>query len=142
MISLARLDPRATRVLVGALVAAIVVTLAMTLVHGWRGHAALPIHNPARLALVYAKPTGPGLAVRSETVYAASPTGTDPIPLGEGTAPLVSPDGRWVAFTSGPVSHPGPVLLASTLGGRPRVTGVAGGAVAWSPDSRVVAVTS
>lgn len=130
------------RLAAGFVVAAVVLGITLIVVRGRGGPAAIPIAAPARLALVYAKPIGSGVTSEDEVVYAASPKGRDPIALGEGTAPLVSPDGRWVAYTGGTMGRPTAVRLISTLGGPPRVAAISGGAAAWSPDSRTVAVSA
>lgn len=122
-----------------AVAAALVVGWAAVIVHGCGEPAAVTVPPPARVALVYAKPIGTGLSVRGEEIYVASPTGSRPAPLAEGTFPLLSPDGRWVAYTGGSLNHPGPLRLISTLGGRVRKTPIRGGAAAWSPDSHVLA---
>lgn len=120
-----------------AAVAALAGTAAY-LVHG--SGSTVPARTPARVELVYAKPIGTGLTVRAEKIYAATPRGARPVPLAEGMFPLLSPDGRWVAYTGGSLDHPGRLRLVSTLGGASRATRIVGGSAAWSPDSRTLAV--
>jgi hypothetical protein len=95
---------------------------------------------PSRVALVYARPVGDGYLARREVIYAASPTDAHPLRLAVGTSPLLSPDGNWVAYLGGEIDHPASVRLTSTLGGTPRVARLSGQPLAWSWDSRLLAV--
>jgi hypothetical protein len=119
-----------------AICAAALVGLATYLVHGQGGAAAPRVAAPAEVVLVYAKPSGTGLAVRGEEISAARPSGTHAVALAAGVSPRLSPDGGWVAYAAGAPDQPTTVRLISTLGGQPRITGLAGGPMAWSPDSR------
>jgi Tol biopolymer transport system component len=130
----------ARRVAAGFVVAALVLGSALVVVRSRGGPAAIPIAAPARVALVYAKPIGTGYDVKGEVVYAASPSGRQPTPLAEGTDPLLSPNGRWVAYIGGPLAHPSTLRLVSTLGGHPRDTSLTGSAAVWSTDGQLLAV--
>lgn len=105
------------------------------------GHTrAVAIRRPARVRMVYARQVGKHITPRSEVVFSASPTGRRPVRLAEGTDPLVSPDGRWVAY-DGPGVYRDPKLrLVSTLGGNSKAVAALGVPVVWSPDSRFVVV--
>ncbi|HEX5251018.1 MAG TPA: hypothetical protein VFW14_15240 [Gaiellales bacterium] len=93
--------------------------------------------KPTRL--VYATPFGHSKVAR-EAVYSTTPSNRGRIRLAVGSTPLISPNGRWVAYDAGPQnSHTGLSLIAAT-GGAARHAGTAGYPVAWSPDSRLVAV--
>jgi Tol biopolymer transport system component len=89
---------------------------------------------------VYAKSVGPGFIAHREVIYATSPVDTHPHRLAVGASPLLSPDGTRVAYIGGPLQHPTGVRLIGTLGGAPRVVGISGEPIAWSPDSRLLAV--
>ena len=104
------------------------------------GPSAPTVPAPSHLALVYAKPVGGLFVARREVIYAASPADTHPRRLAVGTSPLLSPDGNWVAYLGGELDHPTDVRLISTLGGAPRVAGISGQPLVWSPDWRLLAV--
>ncbi len=95
---------------------------------------------PSRVALVFAKPAGaravPG---DREVIYTASPTGRQPHRLAVGMYPLLSPDGTTVAFQAGSEASPS-LRMISTRGGSPRAVGVRGAPLAWSWQSRFLAV--
>src|SRR5205823_2845606 len=72
--------------------------------------------QPPRSVLVYAKAVPPYLPNTSENVWRANVTGGDRKILAKNAAePAVSPDGRYVAYTSR-----GKVLVVPTIGGRAR----------------------
>jgi len=135
----ARIPRRRRWAIAVALTAASVI--GVVVVSGRDGAAPLPATPaPARVALVYAKPVGTGFIARREVIYAASPVDTRPRRLAVGVSPLLSPDGTSVAYVGGPLEHPTGVRLISTLGGTPRIVGISGEPIAWSPDSRLLAV--
>lgn len=121
-----------------AVAAAVIAAGALLARHGGspaRAHGAAVV--PVRL--VYAEPFGHSKVAR-EAVYSATPSNQGRIRLAVGSTPLVSPNGGWVAYDAGPQnSHTGLSLIAAT-GGAARHVGPAGYPVAWSPDSRLVAV--
>jgi hypothetical protein len=105
--------------------------------------AAPAVPPPWRVALVYAAPAENDPFARTEVVYRASRTGAHPVRLAVGIDPLLSPDGRFVAYrTDSPRRGPGPLQVLSLAGGPTRLLPDATGALAWSPDSRLLAVTS
>jgi Tol biopolymer transport system component len=99
---------------------------------------------PVRVALVFAKPVG---SARSpfghgpEAIYLASAAGDNPVKLARGADPAISPSGRWVVYRRDTHAHPAGLLGISTDGGTPRpLPALSYDQVAWSPDSRLVAV--
>jgi dipeptidyl aminopeptidase/acylaminoacyl peptidase len=78
-------------------------------------------------------------------VFAASDNGFDSHPVGRGTDPQVSPDGRWVAFLS-QAAIPGlkKLKVVPAGGGRSDLLMVGRGisSVTWSPDSSAIAAVS
>jgi hypothetical protein len=97
-----RLRPRDRRTGGLVIALALVGAAAVALVVRSGGHSPVPsIQPPARVTLVYARPVGKGFLPRREVIVASSPTGHDPVRLAVGTNPLVSPDGRWVAYDGG-----------------------------------------
>lgn len=78
-------------------------------------------------------------------VFAASDNGFDAHPVGRGTDPKVSPDGRWVAYLS-EAKIPGlqKLKVVAAGGGRSDLLMVGRGvsSVTWSPDSSAVAAVS
>jgi Tol biopolymer transport system component len=110
-----------------------------------RGTTAEPtIPTPAQVALVYADPAGPGPFPDREIIYRASPANQGPVPLAVGSSPLLSPDGRWVAYVGGPLNHPaGLRLISSQGGGAPRLVANSATPLVWSWNSRLLlALTS
>lgn len=95
---------------------------------------------PARVALVYAKPVGTMFFAGREVIYVASPAAGHPRRLAVGASPLLSPNGNMVAYVGGPTDRPTGVRVIGALGGPPRVVGIQGEPIAWSPDSRLLAV--
>jgi Tol biopolymer transport system component len=132
--------PGGRRAVTGAatVLAAVVAGLALTAAAG--GIAAEA--PPSRIAYVTSSVAKP-----ESRVWTALANGTEPKPLGPGYQPLISPDGTTVAaglFGAG--LEKGPTLaLYPASGGRPATFGnlQAENAVplAWSPDSRYLAVT-
>jgi hypothetical protein len=99
--------------------------------------------TPKRVLLVYAKPSGPPPFGRPNVIYRSTPSGQDPVRLAVGDDPLVSPDGRWVAFWRGETDGPGRLFVIGTSGGHPRaLPGDSNGEVVWSWDSRFIAMAS
>ena len=120
---------------------ALVAAAALTLVMRSGGHSPVAsIPPPARVTLVYARPVGKGLVPRREVVFAASPAGRDATRLAVGTNPLLSPDGRWVAYDGGGLSSTYKLRLVSPLGGASKAVAALGEPIVWSPDSRSVVV--
>jgi dipeptidyl aminopeptidase/acylaminoacyl peptidase len=119
---------------------AVVAGVAVASVLG-RGHAASrpPQFTGAVERLVYARPTGHS-SLAPEAVWSATPANGSPIRLATGSSPLVSPNGRWVAYIGGSVNHPAGIRLIASGGGKPRRVRTRGTPVAWSPDSRRIAV--
>jgi hypothetical protein len=116
----------------------------MRAITGLLGAAALAVSAaPAADAagLVFAT----GGAKSFPTVWAADASGSHAHRLGPGTFPALSPNGAMVAAASGFGSGTNPALVIySTTGGKKHtffnVNQVGTGALAWSPDSRYVAV--
>ena len=110
---------------------------------GWAGRWPVSAHGAgavaSRLGLCQAGSAGCS-SPAGEVIYAASPADTHPRRLAVGTSPLLGPDGNWVAYLGGQLDHPTDVRLISTLGGAPRVAGISGQPLVWSPDSRLLAV--
>jgi hypothetical protein len=119
---------------------AVVAGVAVASVLG-RGDAAShpPQFTGAVARLVYARPTGSS-RLGPETIWSATPANASPIRLATGSSPLLSPDGRWVAYVAGTVDHPGGIRLVGSGGGEPRRVRAQGTPEAWSPDSRRFAV--
>jgi WD40 repeat protein len=133
--------PRRTAWAIGAALAVTSVVAAAWIASGRDGSsAALTAPAPTRVALVYAKPAGHDLRARREVIYAASPDNGAPRRLAVGTSPLLSPDGNWVAYAAGPRAYPADLRLIPTTGGTPRRAGISGEPVAWSGNSRFLAV--
>jgi len=89
-----------------------------------------------RNVVVYAKypnygPTGNSGPGR---IWVAAPNGEHRRFLTVGCLPSLSPDGRYVAYTSGRK-----VLVVPTAGGRPRVLGRGDWGLTWAPNSRYLA---
>jgi hypothetical protein len=78
-------------------------------------------------------------------VWVARVDGAGKRRLAAGSAPAISPDGRWVAFEGGREATFEPrfykdLMLVPTAGGRPRVLLRGARGPVWSPDSERVAV--
>jgi Tol biopolymer transport system component len=93
---------------------------------------------PAQVALVYADPAGSSPFPDREIIYRASPANQGPVPLAVGSSPLISPDGRWVAYLGGPLNHPAGLRLISSQGGAPRPVAISATPLAWSWNSRLL----
>jgi len=97
---------------------------------------------PGRLAYVTSSEAKP-----ESLVWAALANGSEARQLGPGNDPLLSPNGAWVAASLlGTGSGRGPALAVyPTSGARPATLGEVAGQVAlplaWSPDSRYLAVS-
>lgn len=94
---------------------------------------------PAAQRIVYTR-SFPG---RHE-VWVARVNGSGKRRLAEGTGPVISPDGRWVAFEGGREATFDPrfyrdVMLVAASGGRPRLLMRGAYGPVWSPDSKRVA---
>jgi hypothetical protein len=101
--------------------------------------SAAPAANAAGLAFTT------GGAKTYPSVWAADANGSHAHKLGPGTLPVLSPNGAMVAAASGFGSGKNPALVIySTTGGAKHtffnVNQVGTGALAWSPDSRYLAV--
>lgn len=122
---------------------------AMIVVFAWAGLIAgcagtsdtvPPLPSPSRALLVYARPTGSSPIGGPEVIYRSAPDGRDPVRLVPGRDPVLSPDGRWIAFWRSTPGRPGRLFVISSGGGRPRALAAgADDAVVWSWDSRLVA---
>jgi Tol biopolymer transport system component len=119
---------------------ALPVAVAAVAVAALTGRGEPPPSLPQRAAvlLVYSAPVDEGLR---SVVYAAQPSGESRRKLAVGSSPLISPDGRWVAYVGGTRERPGVVRLISSSGGRSTRLG-AGSPAAWSPDSRSLVIAS
>ena len=87
---------------------------------------------------MYADPSGSSPFPDSEIIYRASPANQGPVPLAVGSSPLISPDGRWVAYVGGPLNHPAGLRLISSQGGAPRLVAISATPLAWSWNSRLL----
>jgi WD40 repeat protein len=126
-----------------AVVLAVGAAAAVLATRGGGGPAVPPTPPPWRVSLVYAAPVGHDLFAPQEMVYRASRSGAHPVRLGHGVEPLLSPDGRFVAYRmAAPRRELTGVRVLSFDGGPTRTLADATGALAWSPDSRLLAVTS
>lgn len=80
---------------------------------------------------------------REQAVWIAAPDGGEARRLAAGRSPVVSPDGRWVAFKrcpKSPIECPD-LYMISTLGGKARLLARRAGSVVWSPNSDRVVTT-
>ena len=121
---------------IGALVCA-----ALVVARNGRSGPASALPASERALLVYSRPRGsPPLGLGPGMIYRSAPNGQNPARLVPGNDPVVSPDGRWIAFSrAGPGGSPR-LLVISSAGGRPRAFAAGpGDAVAWSWDSRFIA---
>jgi dipeptidyl aminopeptidase/acylaminoacyl peptidase len=133
--------PRRTAWAIGAALAVTSVVAAAWIASGRDGSSpALTAPAPARVALVYAKPPGHDLRARREVIFVASPENDAPRRLAVGTSPLLSPDGNWVVYAGSPGTDAADVRLINTAGGTPRRVGISGEPLAWSGNSRFLAV--
>lgn len=125
---------------IGVLGVVVAIIAAGALLAG-RGGSPAGVHAAATVPvrLVYAEPFGHSKAA-PEAVWSATASNQHRIRLAIGSAPMVSPSGRWVAYDAGPLNHQTGLSLISSAGGRPRHVGTPGYPVAWSPNSRLVAV--
>jgi len=104
------------------------------------GEAVSPLPPPSRDLLVYARPTGSTPLGGPEVMYRAGPDGRDPVRLVPGQDPVLSPDGRWIAFWRATPAGLGRLFAISSGGGRPRALAArAADAPVWSWDSRFIA---
>ncbi len=135
---------RPAHLALGAIVAtACVAVAAGVLILRGGGGAVSPLPVPAHVALVYAMPVGKRFIAHREFVYAASPTDAHPVRLAAGTVPMLSPNGRVVAYVGGSLDHPTGLRLIGSLGGASRPVGITGPQPtvwAWSWNSRLLAV--
>lgn len=94
--------------------------------------------HPARATLAYTRDWDATQA----SVWAAADDGSGPHRLAYGQAPHVSPDGRLVEYRT-VVSHDRVRLwVVPAAGGTPRVVARSAEFLAWSPDSRQIAVAT
>ncbi len=103
-----------------------------------------PLPAPAKAVLVYSRPSTPPPGSRSpEIIYRSRPDGSARVRLTTGNYPLVSPDGRWIAFWR-QIGDSGKLFVMRTAGGSPRAIDVDDNdvPVAWSWDSQMLAVES
>jgi Tol biopolymer transport system component len=114
----------------GAIGATAVVAVTALAVSAW-AFSTRPSRNATRI--VYA--TATNLSGRPATIWTADPDGSHPAPVTDGTAPQLSPDGRWIAFV-----RTSDLLLVPIAGGPARllqhVEGDFLGEPVWAPDSR------
>jgi hypothetical protein len=104
---------------------------------GAAGCAGSDVRSPERPVvqrIVYSK----ALPRNELGVWVSRLDGTGKRLLAKGTSPMISPDGRWVAFQGGRSFND--LLLIATSGGRPRLLVRGAGQPVWSPDSKRVAV--
>lgn len=99
---------------------------------------AVGIASPAQARLVYER----GFRTTHPTVWIARDNGTHARRLVNGSSPMISPDGRLVAYRSISPSAGERLMLIAAGGGRPRLLFSAPllFATGWSPDSRRIAV--
>lgn len=95
----------------------------------------------AFVALVYSTPTSDDPHDHASSLWRARPDGGGATRLGLGAAPVISPDGRWIAFVREywwPKRLPDELRVARAAGGDSAVVHRAGwiATVVWSPDSR------
>lgn len=126
---------RATAALSALALAATAVALACS-----GGAAAAPASTSGTAALAYVT----GTAQSTPAVWVANARGGEARRLGVGEDPLISPDGRWVAASQFGAEG-SPALALFPASGAPASTYLSLGQVytqplAWSPDSRYVAV--
>lgn len=91
---------------------------------------------PPRSVLVYAKPVGQCCyppSTKPDRIWVASPDGSHRGFLAIGDEPVVSPDGRYVAFV-----NDGAVLVIPTAGGATTEVG-SGHSPTWAPNSQFLA---
>jgi TolB protein len=89
--------------------------------------------------LVYSVPLAHS-AAGAQVVWSATPTNTRRVRLATGLSPLISPNGRWVAYTAGSFNHQKGLSMIPARGGRVRHAGTPGYPWVWSPDSRRVLI--
>jgi hypothetical protein len=136
---------RPLSIALGATAIAVVLAALALAAHSRRDASATspapPKPKPARVALVYAKPTGTApFAGGPEVIYVASPSGGHPMRLATGADPVISPDGRWVVYRRGTHDQPAQLLVISSQGGTPRrLSALSYDPVVWSSNSRLVA---
>jgi Tol biopolymer transport system component len=122
--------------------AAAVIVLAVAVVAFVLARSGTPaeptIPPPAQVALVYADPAGSNPFGDREIVYRASPANQGPVRLAVGTSPLISPDGRWVAYVGGTLNHPTGLRLIASRGGLARAVAISGTPLVWSWNSRLL----
>jgi Tol biopolymer transport system component len=92
--------------------------------------------------LVYARPVTASPFERREIVYRAAPDGADPVPLASGTSPLVSPDGREVAYAAGTLQDQGRLSVIGTAGGAVRSAPISAAPLVWAWSSRELVASS
>ncbi len=89
-------------------------------------------------------PTGIAIAKLSEFPLADDVLEQRAEKLGNGTAPSWSPDGKWIAYVSNDMSHPGIHLVSPDLSQTKVVyepkapTAISATAPSWSPDSKML----
>ncbi|MHB8658494.1 MAG: TolB family protein [Solirubrobacteraceae bacterium] len=115
-------------------VAAILVVVAAAIAIGGSVGSAAPT---SAIAYVRGGPSS------TPSVWLAAGDGSAPRRLGQGDEPLLSPDGSWVVASTAAPSGPALLLYASSGTLTKRLFHVAGATatpLAWSPDSRYLAV--
>jgi Tol biopolymer transport system component len=137
---------RRVALLAGLVIAAGVVIGGVTLGLHNRGRAAsVLLPRPVRIALVYAEPQSIHSCYDSGKIVEARADGSDAVTIASGASPVISPDGRWVAYLAGGDGCiPDRIEIRSLETGRtwsvPSVRPYTGYApVVWSPDSRGLA---
>jgi Tol biopolymer transport system component len=107
-------------------------------------HHVISIQRPQRVAMVYSKPVENLPFARGWHVFVAQRDGGDPTRLGQGVDPVISPDGRWVAFFTHPDAEPSRLQFANIAGHRNFEPALLGEwnylSAVWDPTSRHVAV--
>jgi hypothetical protein len=91
-----------------------------------------------RIVYLSSPPNSPGSEIK--LLEPRGSAGRVVVPLGMGTDPDVSPDGRWLAYTSSSTGQPDSVVVQAFPGPGPRTQASAGGGTdpAWSADGRTV----
>jgi Tol biopolymer transport system component len=120
---------------VGAIAVLLAIGVVGEVLHAVRNTYRLGAARPMQNVLVYAKPVGPccKISTKPRQMWVAATDGSHPRLLTAGEDPVVSPDGRYVAYDIA-----GKVFVVPTAGGAS--TSIAKGAYpGWAPNSRFLA---
>jgi Tol biopolymer transport system component len=107
-------------------------------------HDVISIQQPKHVAMVYSKPVENLPFGRGWHVFVAQRDGGDATRVGQGEDPVISPDGRWVAFFTHPDAEPSRLQFANITDHRSFEPVLLGEwnyeSAVWDPTSRRVAV--